>query len=83
VEIAAQATRTVPCLDNDWWGQYPESQRARWLPVLRLLWQRGLPRERPYSSAWERGESSAVVLAEEWELVRRSVDYFQRLLSGA
>lgn len=43
----------------------------------------GLFRERPYSSAWERGEGSAVVVAEEWDLVRRSVEYFQWLLSEA
>ncbi|MCS6777662.1 MAG: sugar phosphate isomerase/epimerase [Chloroherpetonaceae bacterium] len=82
VEVAAQATRTIPLLEEDWWEHYPASQ-ARHLPgALRLLWAHGRPMHAPYSSAWERGESSAIVCAEEWDMVRRSVQYLRYLLTA-
>lgn len=79
VEVAAQATRTIPLLEEEWWEHYPASQ-ARHLPgALRLLWAHGRPMHAPYSSAWERGEGSKAVCAEEWDMVRRSVQYLKRV----
>jgi hypothetical protein len=78
-EIAAQATRTIPLLEASWWDCYPERSAAALIPALRILWQYGRPMDEPYSSAWERGEDSDVVCAEEWKVLRRSVEYFRGL----
>ena len=90
IEIAAQATRTVPLLEADWWACYPARQTEELLPVLRLLWAQGKPLDAPYSSAWERGGSSDVVRQEEREVLERSIGYFraavnfpERLRGGA
>lgn len=77
IEIAAQATRTIPLLEDGWWACYPPRLAAALLGALRILWRRGRPIGEPYSSAWERGEPSEVVAAEEWDIVQRSVDYFR------
>lgn len=77
IEIAAQATRTIPFLEEDWWNHYPASQRAYLTGALRVLWAQGRPQAEPYSSAWERGEASPSVCAEEWDIVRRSALYFR------
>lgn len=78
-EVAAQATRTIALLESDWWAHYP-SDHARYLvPALRLLWAKGRPFDEPYASAWERGADSAMVAAEEWDVVRRSSDYLHSL----
>ncbi len=79
IEIAAQPTRTIPLLEPDWWDCYPPTSAASLIPALKVLWAKGRPADEPYSSAWERGEDSAAVSAEEWDVVRRSVDYFRRL----
>ncbi len=79
LESAAQATRTIPLLEPDWWACYPPTASTRLIPALRLLWEKGYPKELPYSSAWESGADSATVSADEWDVVRRSVDYFRRL----
>ena len=79
IEIAAQATRTVPLLESTWWACYPPSQSSHLPSALRVLWAKGRPAEAPYSSAWERGEDSAAVAAEEWDCVRRSAAYFAAL----
>ncbi len=79
LESAAQATRTIPLLESDWWDGYPPTPSTRLIPALRLLWEKGRPADEPYSSAWERGADSATVREDEWEVVRRSVDYFRRL----
>jgi sugar phosphate isomerase/epimerase len=80
IEIAAQATRTVPMLEMDWWDCYPEEQ-SQYLPqALRSLWLKGRLANEPYSSCWERGGSSAEVTSEEWRLVGKSVDYFGTLI---
>ncbi len=79
IEIAAQATRTIPFLDDGWWSTYPRPSVPRFLGALRVCWAHGRPADLPYSSAWERGEPPAVVIAEELEIVRRSVSYFQQL----
>lgn len=76
IEIAAQATRTIPLLDNTWWAEYPERDVRTLIPALRILWETGRPAQEPYSSAWERGEDSAAVVAEEWKLANESVAYF-------
>ncbi|HZO87008.1 MAG TPA: sugar phosphate isomerase/epimerase [Chthonomonadaceae bacterium] len=80
IESAAQATRTIPLLEPDWWACYPPTPATRLVPALRLLWEKGRPADEPYSSAWERGADSATVAAEEWDVVRRSVNYFRSLL---
>ena len=79
IEIAAQATRTIPVLEDGWWACHELRAVPELLPALRILWKKGRPRHEPYSSAWERGEDSATVAAEEWDIVARSVDYFRSL----
>ena len=79
IEIAAQATRTVPLLEESWWACYAARQTEELLPVLRLLWAKGRPLDAPYSSAWERGANSDVVRQEEWEVLERSIGYFRAL----
>lgn len=79
IEIAAQATRTIPLLELDWWDHYPPAPATQLIPALQLLWAKGRPQHEPYSSAWERGENSVIVSAEEWDIVRRSVGYCQDL----
>lgn len=79
IEIAAQATRTIPWLDPGWWESYPPRDARELLPALRILWARGVAADVPYSSAWERGAGSAEIVDEEWRLVRESVAYFQGL----
>ncbi len=79
IEIAAQPTRTIPMLESDWRSHYPKSQ-SEYLPAaLKTLWAKGRPMNESYSSAWERGENSATVVAEEWDVVRRSAAYFHGL----
>ena len=76
IEVAAQPTRTIALLEDWWWACYPPEQ-PQYLPeALRVLWAKGIPADAPYSSAWERGEDSATVSAEEWRLARESVEYF-------
>ena len=79
IEIAAQATRTIPLLEDSWWAEYPEREVRTLLNPLRLLWKHGHPQDEPYSSAWERGEISEAVVAEEWRLVEESIAYFATL----
>ena len=79
IEIAAQATRTIPLLEDSWWAEYPERDVRTLMPALRILWEKGRPQSEPYSSAWERGEGSEVVVAEEWKLAKESVAYFGRI----
>ncbi len=79
IEIAAQATRTIPLLDLDWWSEYPEREARSLIPALQVLWKHGRPPGEPYASAWERGEDSDAVAAEEIEIVRRSAAYFRSL----
>lgn len=82
IEIAAQATRTIPLLEDTWWDCYPARQKEHLVEALRVLWAQGRPAEEPYSSPWERGENSEAVAADEWDIARRSAAYF-RALSGA
>jgi sugar phosphate isomerase/epimerase len=82
IEVAWQATRTIPVFDQAWWAHYPSRDVTKLLPALRLLWEKGRPASEPYSSAWERGESSGAVCAEEWDVLRRSVEYFKENFSG-
>jgi sugar phosphate isomerase/epimerase len=77
IEIAAQPTRTVPLLDAGWWQCYPQRHAHELAAALKVLWAKGKPAHEPYSSAWERGENSPAVAAEEWDLVIRSVSYFK------
>jgi sugar phosphate isomerase/epimerase len=79
VEVAAQPTRTIPIFDQGWWKTYDRHHARKFPPVIKILTAHGHPQERPYSSAWERGEPSEVVIAEEWELMRKSAAYFQVL----
>jgi len=77
IEIAAQATRTIPLLEAGWWACYPDTQATRLVGALRVLWEKGRRPDEPYSSAWERGEDSIAVSAEELRIVRRSIEYFR------
>lgn len=79
IEIAAQMTRTIPLLEDSWWDHYPDGHGDYLPEALRVLWKHGRPMDEPYGSAWENGKDSPTVLAEEWDVLRRSVDYFQKL----
>lgn len=79
IEIAAQATRTIPVLEPSWWAEFPERDVRTLIPALQILWKHGRPADEPYSSAWERGEDSEAVSAEEWRLVQESIAYFKNL----
>ena len=82
IEVAWQATRTIPILDPQWWSHFPPRDVTTLLPALRLLWEKGRPADEPYSSAWECGKDSRTVCNEEWEVLRRSVRYFQEHFPG-
>jgi sugar phosphate isomerase/epimerase len=82
IEIAAQATRTIPILDPGWWTTYPERRTVELIKPLSNLWARGRPADEPYASAWERGAGAEQVIAEEWEVLERSVKYFRTLLTA-
>ena len=77
IEIAAQATRTVPVFDLGWWSTYPPRNAAELIGPLQVLWSKGRPAGEPYSSAWERGAGAKEVLAEEEAVLKRSVQYFR------
>jgi 3-oxoisoapionate decarboxylase len=77
IEIAAQATRTIPFLDYDWWSTYPRRDAKELVGPLTILWSRGRSASVPHSSAWECGASREEVLSEEWAVVKRSVEYFR------
>ena len=79
IEIAAQATRTIPILDPGWWTTYPDRRTVELIKPLSILWERGRPAEEPFASAWERGAAVEQVIAEEWAVLERSVKYFRRL----
>ena len=79
IEIAAQPTRTIPLLDDAWWACHGPRQKDHLVEALRVLWAHGVPAHVPYSSAWERGEDSATVAAEELDVLRRSVAYFRSI----
>lgn len=79
IEIAAQPTRTIPVLDPAWWAEFPERPATSLLGPLGILWKKGIPEITPYSSAWERGENSVAVQAEEWLVLEQSVAYFRAL----
>lgn len=79
IEIAAQATRTIPLLDPGWWAEYPARDATALIPALRVLWKHGRPADEPYSSAWEQGAGSDTVAAEEIEIIHRSAAYFRGL----
>jgi sugar phosphate isomerase/epimerase len=79
IEIAAQQTRTIPVLHDAWWTTFPNPEIGQFVGALRVLWAKGRPADEPYSSAWERGEGSEAISAEEWDIVTRSVAYFRGL----
>lgn len=78
IEIAAQATRTIPVLEPSWWAEFPPRNTPEFLGALGILWKKGIPESVPYSSAWERGEGSEAVIAEEWAVLEKSAAYFQK-----
>ncbi len=79
IEVAAQATRTIPILEDDWWYSYDAYQMTFLPAALRILWQQGIPADVPYSSAWEREAETEAVCAEEWNILERSAAYFAAL----
>jgi hypothetical protein len=82
IEVAWQATRTIPVMEEGWWAQYPPREATTLLPVLRLLWEKGRPADEPYSSAWESRDISEKVCKEEWDVLRASVEYFRTSFLG-
>ena len=79
IEVAAQSTRTIPVLETSWHREFYDEQIYHLPAALRTLWKFGRPAEEPYSTAYERGESSEAILAEEWDCVERSITYFKSL----
>lgn len=79
IEIAAQATRTIPIYDYGWWDGFPGREARELAPVVQTLSKHGRPQEETYSSAWERGEDSDSVAKEEVATLRRSIAYFRTL----
>lgn len=79
IEIAAQATRTIPILEPSWWEHHSPDQTHYLIETLQVVWDKGQPQEIAYSSAWERGEVSEAVVREEWALVESSINYFAGL----
>ena len=79
VEVAAQPTRTIPLLETSWWEHYPPGHAKYLVGALRVLWEKGRAKDEPFSSAWEHGEDSQKVSAQEWDVLRRSVQYFRGL----
>ncbi len=77
IEIAAQATRTIPVLDSAWWAELPPRDARTLLGPLGILWKQGIAENIPYASAWERGEDSKTVIAEEWDVLEKSMIYFR------
>src|SRR4029077_13114029 len=43
VEIAAQATRTIPLLEAEWWSCYPRRDAHDLTGALKVLWEKGRP----------------------------------------
>lgn len=82
IEIAAQATRTIPMLEASWWEPHRPEQAQYLVEALRTVWAQGQPQDAPYSSLWERGGSSEAIVQEEWDLVERSIAYFAALPSA-
>jgi len=81
IEIAWQETRTIPVLESGWWAEYPPRHAAEFVKAIKVLWEHGRAMDEPYASAWERGECSEAVCAEEWDLVRRSCAYFGEVVT--
>ncbi len=79
IEIAAQATRTIPVLEPDWWSHYPDAHLRSFPQALKVLWDKGRPASEPYSSRWESGGNSEDVASDEIALVEASVEYFRRI----
>lgn len=82
IEMAAQATRTIPVQEADWWEHYPPQQKAYYEAVIPFLNKHALPADVPYSSLWESGAGSEEILTEEFEFVRQSVEYFASVLEN-
>ena len=79
IEIAAQATRTIPVLESTWWDQLPAREAKEFAPTLQILWEKGKNKGEPYSSAWESGENSEKVSLEERSILEKSSRYFHSL----
>jgi sugar phosphate isomerase/epimerase len=78
IEIAAQATRTIPFFDPGWWSTYPPREASELIEPLQILWSKGRSADEPYSSAWERGAGHEEVRVEEWTVLKQSVEYFRK-----
>ncbi|MFM7321681.1 MAG: sugar phosphate isomerase/epimerase family protein, partial [Armatimonadota bacterium] len=76
VEVAAQATRSIPVCDFRWLSGYSSRSLETFAPVLRTLLSQGIAPDRPYGSLWESGASSMRVTKDEWQVLDRSVGYF-------
>jgi len=77
VEVAAQPTRTIPIASRTWQSGFPGRSLESFAPVLRTVLEHGFDPEVPYASLWESGASSARVVEDEWQVLDRSVAYFQ------
>lgn len=77
IETAAQATRTIPILEETWWQTFDHAHANRLPVALQTLWRHGIAADVPYPSAWEREAETDEVCREEWDLVERSVTYFR------
>lgn len=83
IEIAAQATRTIPVLEPEWWSHYSAEQLRSFPLALKVLWDKGRPASEPYSSCWECGGNSEEVASDEIALVEASAEYFRSITGKA
>ncbi len=79
LEVAALSTRTIPILETSWHREFSDEQLYHLPQALRTLWKFGRPADAPYATAYERGEGSEAIAAEEWRCVERSLAYFAAL----
>ena len=56
IEIAAQSTRTIPCLEPTWWDEYPPRQAKEFTKALIVLWDNGRSMDESYGSAGSMAE---------------------------
>ncbi len=79
VEVAAQATRTVPILDMDWWTTYPSDHYGHLPVALKAVWAAASPLGSEYGSAWEHSACSETVADDEMETLTESIAYLRAI----
>jgi 3-oxoisoapionate decarboxylase len=80
VEVAAQATRTIPVLDTEWWSTFDAGQISHLPEALGTVWSKGIAASEPYKSLWEQGKHTELVAEDEMTTVLRSIQYLKGLM---